>query len=470
MREVTLLANLNPHSNVVAYKTAWIQDWSVKPARSRTSSKCYSKDFETKIVDLNESSYSPNDSNSTMEAQLSHDGDAHQFLSTKKYKDKNQNDQPKSDITDDYVCFENRNLTDISEVLEQDDDESFCSSDDDDSDNSEDSSSCEMVLEESDANLPDNMFTDKSCQLMCQELVRAKPTYQLPPLHRRFRAVLYIQMELCGENLRTYLDYRNAKVLRPTNDHDELDLIDIEMELNIFKQILNGVQYIHSQNLIHRDLKPPNILFGLDHLSVKIGDFGLATLHHQAKVNDDEKIVELNGFMEEVVSETGEQHTGGLGTSIYAAPEQQMGVDYDNRVDMFSLGIILFELLQPILTEMERVKIIEKLKRRILPENFTKRWPLLAEIILKLTNSSKNERPNSIEELFRMLRTVPMFKCDDDVLVNDTPLELKSKEQLIQEVRLLKKENQNKDRHINELKQQIHNLLVLTNNSSSTPT
>ena len=56
---------------------------------------------------------------------------------------------------------------------------------------------------------------------------------------------LYIQMELCGKTLKTWIDERNA----------ERDLKRREMSQGIIQQILHGVEYIHSNKLIHRDLK-----------------------------------------------------------------------------------------------------------------------------------------------------------------------------------------------------------------------
>lgn len=90
---------------------------------------------------------------------------------------------------------------------------------------------------------------------------------------QRFSAVLYIQMELCGINLRQYLDKRNSEIIQrlsaantSVDAKDALDYIDLDLERTHFEQILSGVQYIHSQNMIHRDLKvslETNIIFSL---------------------------------------------------------------------------------------------------------------------------------------------------------------------------------------------------------------
>ena len=53
----------------------------------------------------------------------------------------------------------------------------------------------------------------------------------------------------------------------------------------------------------------------------------------------------------------GARHTGNIGTHFYVSPEQMMGLKYDQKVDIFSLGVILFEMNHPFSTEMERAKV-----------------------------------------------------------------------------------------------------------------
>jgi serine/threonine protein kinase len=95
-----------------------------------------------------------------------------------------------------------------------------------------------------------------------------------------------------------------------------MELKERKTKLSTFEQILNGVQYLHEKGIIHRDLKPDNILFKGN---VKITDFSLAK--------------------EGVISNL-YPRTERIGTLIYCAPEQESGPTYNNKSDVFSLGII----------------------------------------------------------------------------------------------------------------------------------
>ncbi|NWH25353.1 E2AK2 kinase, partial [Grus americana] len=119
---------------------------------------------------------------------------------------------------------------------------------------------------------------------------------------------LFIQMELCEQgSLENWIE------------KNRLDQKYNQMAENKFLQILEGVKYIHSKELIHRDLKPQNIFISRQD-KIKIGDFGLVT------------------------SVTYETLTENRGTKSYMAPEQ-FGDKYGKEVDIYALGLIWFEIL-----------------------------------------------------------------------------------------------------------------------------
>uniref|UniRef100_A0A8C5M9Q6 Uncharacterized protein n=1 Tax=Leptobrachium leishanense TaxID=445787 RepID=A0A8C5M9Q6_9ANUR len=123
---------------------------------------------------------------------------------------------------------------------------------------------------------------------------------------------LFIRMELCEHgNLKKWIGKKEK--------------VEKHKSLDIFRQLVDGVAFIHLNKLIHRDIKPANILFASE-TDIKISDFGLVT--------------EMTGENENQAL----QRTQGTGTPSYMAPEQRND-KYENEVDIFPLGLILFELL-----------------------------------------------------------------------------------------------------------------------------
>lgn len=108
--------------------------------------------------------------------------------------------------------------------------------------------------------------------------------------------------------------------------------------------------YVHDKGMMHRDLKPSNIFFSLDG-HIKVGDFGLVTSSVYGGLQN--SCLTLKGLADE----QGGQHTGNLGSHFYMSPEQMSGKKYNKKVDIFSLGVIFFELHYPFATNMERAKV-----------------------------------------------------------------------------------------------------------------
>ncbi len=261
--------------------------------------------------------------------------------------------------------------------------------------------------------------------------------------HLQDRKIMYIQMEMCLFTLDYYLKQRNAffhvisgearklgrlplgreLVLRDKTDRTltlpaeqlfywspedrKLHLRAGELD-RIFKGIVKGLHYIHEHGMIHRDLKPMNIFFQLaeeDELLPKIGDFGLVSekenvlpsIASSSSPSASENELEID-FAEISLNPT--LKTKGIGTATYAAPEQLNQQDYTQKSDIYSLGIICFELFHPCATQMERVRMLDDLKRlHRFPDEFLTQWPKEAAFIWSCIARDSGLRPSTKEIL-----------------------------------------------------------------------
>lgn len=110
---------------------------------------------------------------------------------------------------------------------------------------------------------------------------------------------------------------------KETNDESET-LFTAEESLTILAQLADALSYAHSKKVVHRDIKPANILFRSNGQAV-LSDFGIAK-----SVTENRELTQT-GFS--------------VGTPAYMSPEQKIGADIDTRSDLYSVGVVFFELL-----------------------------------------------------------------------------------------------------------------------------
>jgi serine/threonine protein kinase len=220
---------------------------------------------------------------------------------------------------------------------------------------------------------------------------------------------LYISMELVrGDTLAAWLVARAQHVCGLGVSGAPLLSADaVAQALSLFSQLAQGVTHMHARGVLHRDLKPANVVLAPRDARLRGGgasesamltpsrrggalravivDLGLAAFAHAAPSGGGGADVESDAPSEaELPSEEGTPcepnpdgddiaaaaaaaadacppqalHTGGVGTATYAAPEQAGGLSYGPPADVYSLGLMLVELLCPFATGAERAEVL----------------------------------------------------------------------------------------------------------------
>uniref|UniRef100_A0A8C5TKE4 Eukaryotic translation initiation factor 2-alpha kinase 1 n=1 Tax=Malurus cyaneus samueli TaxID=2593467 RepID=A0A8C5TKE4_9PASS len=255
-----------------------------------------------------------------------------------------------------------------------------------------------------------------------------------------YHLMLHIQMQLCEISLWDWIVDRNKRCNKGSEDTSSpYHLVDVGWTMKIFQEVVEGVCYIHSMGVMHRDIKPRNIFLHGSDQQVKIGDFGLAC---KDLLWDDANQLQTERFQTERIN--GQAHTSGVGTCLYASPEQLQGSHYDFKSDMYSMGVILLELFQPFGTEMERTEVLTRLRTGQIPHTFYKKWPTQAKYVKLLTSERATDRPTAAQ-----LRDSELFHTTDQVISN---LQLKVRQQeeeiekLRETIRLLSEEHDEQTR------------------------
>lgn len=208
---------------------------------------------------------------------------------------------------------------------------------------------------------------------------------------RRFELESYIIARLNHPNIIHVIDRGLSPDAMPYFVMEYIEGIDLSTaakirelphgtKIDIIIQVLKALSYAHQNNVIHRDIKPDNILID-DNGNVKILDFGIAQFY-------DDQVHELDKTTSGTV----------MGTYNYMSPEQRESADnVTEQSDLYSVGVVMYELFTGKLPAGRFPDPTE------LNKNVDAR---LNRLILKCLNQNPNDRPNSAEELKNELLAV----------------------------------------------------------------
>lgn len=184
------------------------------------------------------------------------------------------------------------------------------------------------------------------------------------------------------------MEFINGRSLQ--EELDALGSLPIDAILEIAQQTLIGLGAAHSRGLIHRDIKPGNILLEAENNRVKIADFGMA------RAMDDSRLT-AEGCV--------------AGTPEYMAPEQSQGGEVDSRADLFSLGSVIYAMCtgnSPFAADNSLAVL-----RRVVDDNPTPISKIrtevpagLVEVINRLHEKDPKKRPQSAEEVLSLFENI----------------------------------------------------------------
>lgn len=394
LQEVKLLAKLH-HPNIVAYKAAWLE-----PLEQSSSSECQSSITDDSLTrslnDVSDGMFPSSEGCNGWKANYALSGNVTSSSSSRSSASESCEEGSNVSATSNHIKSKDKSYDSTNK----------CSSKSTSTESSEDKAIC----------VPSHL----------EEITSKNIKRLIPP--ERDCATLYIQMQLCDQTLLQWLKNRNNKRIP----------IDFTQCLRGFRQLVCGIEYIHSQGIVHHDIKPSNIFVNSELSQVQVGDFGLACfLQHSHK--DVALLSQPNLY--------GDHKNMEIGTKTYAAPEQLEGI-CNQKSDLYSLGIVLFELLQPCYTDMEKSILIKDLKDGAVSQELCAAAPDLVEMMIHLTSCSLDKRPTS-KELLDQLDYLSCHNTNESSVIKQLLSEISQRDKEIEE---LKRENRQYAQEILELK------------------
>jgi len=208
--------------------------------------------------------------------------------------------------------------------------------------------------------------------------------------------IQYIVMEYIeGITLKQYIQQKGALSLR---------------EVVLFgTQILRALQHAHEKGVIHRDIKPQNIMLLNDNKTIKVADFGIARFSNKG--------------------DTKTMTDGAIGSVHYISPEQAKGEVVDNKTDIYSAGVVFYEMLTgrvPFQSDSAvSVALMQLQKEAVRPRSINSAIPVgLEQITMRAMKKSPRDRYQSAAEMLLDLdefRRNPNIKFDHSFFVDKEP-------------------------------------------------
>lgn len=174
-------------------------------------------------------------------------------------------------------------------------------------------------------------------------------------------------------------------------------------------QILRALQHAHEKGVIHRDIKPQNIMLLNDHKTIKVADFGIASFSGKG--------------------ETRTMTDGAIGSVHYISPEQAKGEIVDNKTDIYSVGVVLYEMLTgrvPFQSDSAvSVAIMQLQNEAERPRVINPAIPVgIEQITMRAMKKSPRQRYQSAGEMLLDLdefRRNPNVRFDNSCFVDNEP-------------------------------------------------
>src|SRR5262249_12523691 len=193
-------------------------------------------------------------------------------------------------------------------------------------------------------------------------------------------------------------EYIEGQTLRQQMKHSRLSL---QEALDVATQVASALNAAHEAGIVHRDIKPENVMVRPDGL-VKVLDFGLAKLteRHTTVAETQASTIAVSSTTEPGMV---------MGTISYMSPEQARGLEVDTRTDIFSLGVVIYEMMAGCApftgaTPSDVMAAILTAEPAPLSEHFPGALPALERIVSRALRKDREERYQTVKDLLLDLR------------------------------------------------------------------